>query len=200
MSISEIYEYNKNAPSDINEHLPTLKSYAEQCNHITECGVRGVVSSWAFAAGLLEKKPARLVQVDLETNQNVMMFGSLARTNGIDVVFYKESDLTCPIEPTDLLFIDTWHVYGHLKRELARWHSSVAKWIIMHDTTVDEWHGETIRIGWNAQQQSAEHGYPVNEITLGLWPAIDEFLKEHPEWSLEKRFTNNNGLTVLRRN
>jgi len=199
MSIQQRYDQHKSTPSDINEHLPTLKSYAERCNHITECGVRGVVSSWAFAAGLLGKSPARLIQVDLDTNENVMNFGSLARENGIDVVFYKESDLTCPVEETELLFIDTWHIYGHLKRELARWHSSVTKWIIMHDTTVDAWQGETIRCGWNAQQQSAQHGYPVEEIKKGLWPAIDEFLKEHPEWSLEKRYTNNNGLTVLKR-
>lgn len=199
MSILQNYEHHKSVHSDINEHLPTLKSYAEQCNHITECGVRGVTSSWAFAAGLLGKSPARLIQVDLDTNQNVVKFSSVARENGIDVVFYQQSDLTCPIEQTELLFIDTWHIYGHLKRELARWHSSVTKWIIMHDTTVDEWKGETIRCGWNAAAQSAQHGYPVEEITKGLWPAIDEFLKEHPEWSLEQRFTNNNGLTVLKR-
>jgi hypothetical protein len=200
MSIQQRYEQHKSTSSDINEHLLTLRAYAEQCNHITECGVRGVTSSWAFAAGLFGKIPARLIQVDLDTNANVVNFGSIARKSGIDVVFYQQSDLTCPIEQTELLFIDTWHIYGHLKRELARWHSSVTKWIIMHDTTVDEWLGETIRIGWDATAQSAQHGYPVEEITKGLWPAIDEFLKEHPEWLLEKRFTNNNGLTVLRRN
>ena len=200
MSIQQRYEQHKSTSSDINEHLPTLREYAEQCNHITECGVRGVTSSWAFAAGLLGKTPARLIQVDLDTNANVVNFGSLARANGIDVVFYHQSDLMCPIEQTELLFIDTWHIYGHLKRELARWHSSVTKWIIMHDTTVDEWLGESIRLGWNAQKQSVQYGYPVEEITKGLWPAIDEFLKEHPEWLLEKRFTNNNGLTVLKRN
>lgn len=128
-----------------------------------------------------------------------MNFGSVARENGIDVVFYQQSDLTCPLEQTELLFIDTWHIYGHLKRELARWHSSVTRWIILHDTTVDEWVGETIRNSWDAKAQSAQHGYLVGEITKGLWPAIEEFLDEHPEWSLEKRFTNNNGLTVLKR-
>lgn len=199
MSILQQYEHHKSTPSDINEHLPTLKSYAEQCNHITECGVRDVVSSWAFAAGLLEKTPARIVQVDLYTHQNIVDFGSIVRENGIDVMFYQANDLTCPMEQTDLLFIDTWHIYGHLKRELARWHASVTKWIIMHDTTVDEWDGESIRNHWDPVAQSTQYGYPVEEITTGLWPAIDEFLKEHPEWSLEQRFTNNNGLTILKR-
>jgi len=38
----------------------------------------------------------------------------------------------------------------------------------MHDTTLDEWLGETIRCGWNAQQQSVQSGFPVEEINNGL--------------------------------
>jgi hypothetical protein len=103
------------------------------------------------------------------------------------------------IEKTDMLFIDTWHVYGHLKRELSRWNSSVSKWIIMHDTTVDAIEGETIRCGYDAESQSKEHGYPIEEIKKGLWPAIVEFLEDHSEWVIEHRYTNNNGLTILKR-
>jgi hypothetical protein len=198
-SIVNNYVCACNTGSDINEHLPLLNYYASQCTHVTECGVRGVVSSWAFATALLGKQGARLVQVDLDTNENVVRFGEAACAAGIATTFYRESDLTCPMEPTELLFIDTWHIYGHLKRELARWHSTVSKYIILHDTTVDEWYGETIRMGWNAEQQSATSGIPVGEIRKGLWPAVEEFLAAHPEWTLEARYTNNNGLTVLRR-
>lgn len=42
-------------------------------------------------------------------------------------------------------------------------------------------------------------GYSRAEIERGLWPAVEEFLAEHAEWQLEKRYTNNNGLTVLAR-
>lgn len=70
----------------------------------------------------------------------------------------------------------------------------------MHDTTVDEWDGETIRCGWNAHEQSAQTGIPVEEINKGLWPAIEEFLATHPEWVIDRRYTNNNGLTILKRN
>lgn len=185
--------------SDINEHLPTLYEYARKVDHITECGVRGVVSSYAFAAGLLGKPTNRLICVDLDTNDNVVTFGGECSAEGINRTFYQQSDLDCPMEQTDLLFIDTWHVYGHLKRELARWHSYVGKYIIMHDTTVDEWQGETIRMGMNAHQQSAQTGIPVDEINRGLWPAVEEFLRHHPEWKLERRYTNNNGLTILAR-
>jgi hypothetical protein len=198
-TIQDNYIRECNTPSDIFQHLPTLYKYAKECNHITECGVRGVVSSWAFAYGLLGRSPVKLIQTDPGTNQNVVNFGETCNNNGIPCTFYNESDLTCPMEATDLLFIDTWHVYAQLKRELGRWNEHVRKYIILHDTTVDEWQGETIRNGWNAKEQSNQFGFPVHEINMGLWPAVVEFLAAHPEWILEKRYTNNNGLTILKR-
>lgn len=187
------------APSDINEHLPILCEYTKKCDSVVECGVRDIVSSYAFGAGLLGNPRNKYTLVDPYKSNQINGFLDLCKKEGINASFVEQSDIKCPLVETDLLFIDTWHVYGHLKRELAYWHSSVKKYIIMHDTTVDEWHGETIRNRWNAQQQSIQHGIPVNEITKGLWPAIAEFLKEHPEWKLEKRYTNNNGLTILER-
>jgi primase-polymerase (primpol)-like protein len=102
-------------------------------------------------------------------------------------------------ERFDLTFIDTWHVYGQLKRELEKFSKITNKYIIMHDTTVDEIYGETIRIGWNAEKQSIESGFSVEEINRGLWPAIEEFLQTNPEWYIKERYTNNNGLTILAR-
>jgi hypothetical protein len=110
-----------------------------------------------------------------------------------------EDDTKCaPIE-TDMLFIDTWHVYAHLKRELAHWHGHVRKYIVMHDTTVDEVWGESLRMHMDIGRQAVESGYPEEEIRKGLGPAIAEFLEAHPEWMLEKKYTHNNGLTVLAR-
>lgn len=159
--------------------------------------MRTVVSSYAFADALLSTPGARLVQVDPHWHPNVGAFQGECATEGLTSVFHRQSDLDCPLEETDLLFIDTWHVYGQLKRELARWHPYVRKYIILHDTTVDEWHGETFRCGWDADRQSRETGIPVDEIRKGLWPAVTEFLADRPEWSLRERFVNNNGLTVL---
>ena len=99
----------------------------------------------------------------------------------------------------DLTFIDTWHVYGQLKREMEKFNIITNKYIIMHDTTVDEWQGETIRNGWNAKQQSKETGIPIDEINTGLWPAIEEFLLKNKDWQIKERFVNNNGLTVLQK-
>ena len=67
----------------------------------------------------------------------------------------------------------------------------------MHDTTVDEIYGETIRCNMNSQNQSKMTGIPVNEINKGLWPAIEEFLSFNRNWTIKERYTNNNGLTIL---
>jgi cephalosporin hydroxylase len=188
-----------NTSSDINEHLPTLFKYASECNHVTECGVRTAVSSYAFGSALVGRENTYLIQVDPQTHPNIQAFQSQCVAEGLKSKFYQMSDLDCPLEETDLLFIDTWHIYGHLKRELARWHPYVRKYIIMHDTIVDGVVGETIRCGWDAVQQSKESGIPVDEIRKGLKPAIYEFLAEHPEWIVDSEYINNNGLTILRR-
>jgi len=197
--IEQKYRQRCAQSSDINEHLPILREYASRCLHITETGVRSAVSSYAFAAGLLGKSGNKLVQVDLNNHPNIQTFLGDCKAENINALFYEQSDLDCPLEKTDLLFIDTWHIYGHLKRELARWNSYVSKYIILHDTTVDGIYGETIRVGWNAEEQSKASGIPVAEINKGLWPAVEEFLAANPDWILEKRFTNNNGLTILTR-
>lgn len=199
MSLTSIYDHLSQLPSDINEHLPTLARYAAECTTVTECGVRGAVSSYAFAHALLSKPTAKLIQVDPEWHPNIDVFQTACAKEKVNSVFYQMSDLECPLEDTDLLFIDTWHVYGQLKRELARWHPYVKKYILLHDTFVDGEYGETIRCGSNAEQQSIDSGIPVNEIRKGLLFAVNEFISEHPEWVVHAHFTNNNGLTVLTR-
>ena len=196
-NITSVYASLCSTPSDINEHLPTLRRYASECKTVVECGVRTVVSSYAFAAALTGRNGTFLHQVDPSKSENVYIFQNMCANEGFNTKFYEQSDLDCPLIECDLLFIDTWHIYGQLKRELSRWNRSVSKYIIMHDTTIDEWKGETIRVGWNAEEQSKQYGIPVDEINKGLWPAISEFLVEHPEWRLKERFVNNNGLTIL---
>ena len=185
--------------SDVNEHLPTLRAYATECNHITECGVRGCNTSYAFAEGLRGRPSTKLIQYDIEYNSKMGTFIEECKNENINAVLHMESDLTCKREQTDLLFIDTWHIYGQLKRELEYWNGYVNKYIIMHDTTVDEWNGEVLRGGGNPLIESQRSGFSIKEVSTGLWPAVVEFLDSHKEWVLHERFTNNNGLTILKR-
>jgi hypothetical protein len=200
--IRKIYDYLCIQPSDINEHLPTLFKYAKECESILETGVRGVVSSWALSYGLIwnNSENKKILFNDITECNIVELLNCLTET-GVHASFEWINNLEMNInEKFDMIFIDTWHVYGQLKRELDKFSPFVNKYIIMHDTTVDEIYGETVR--WmggekTAKEQSLQTGIPVDEILRGLGPAIVEFLNNNPEWTLKEKFTNNNGLTIL---
>ena len=184
--------------SDINEHLPTLSVYASECESVLELGVRGCVSSWAFANGLLNNDSAKKQLILNDINEYDISELIKSNDNQIEIhyAWCNDLDLIMPFS-VDLTFIDTWHVYGQLKRELDKFAPITNKYIIMHDTTVDERYGESIRLHWDMVQQSINTGIPKEEIGRGLGPAIKEFLANNLDWTLHKKFENNNGLTIL---
>lgn len=195
-----------NTPSDINEHLPTLFYYSSKCQSAIELGVRGVISTYAILYGLLlnSNNKKQLLLNDIEPC-NISDIIEISNDLEVELNYQWINDLEMNItENYDLTFIDTYHVYGQLKRELDKFSKITNKYIIMHDTTVDEQYGEIIRMFPNqecydneAQRMSKITNIPENELLIGLWPAIEEFLDSNPEWSLCKRYMNNNGLTIL---
>lgn len=169
--LSQMYYQWCNTPMDINEHLPTLMRFAKECDHITEMGVRGIVSTY----GLLMGKPKTMISYDI-CDCDWLPVRAMVQ-HDTNFTFIQADTRECVIEPTDLLFIDTLHNYNQLKIELSRHADKVNKYLIFHDTSSFEFHGETEEIG--------------------LWPAIAEFLEDNTEWSILERFHHNNGLTVL---
>src|SRR5262249_39811262 len=138
------FEFSKEKRSDINFLLPLLYDYARQCKHITEMGVRNVVSTYAF----LSARPSRMVSIDLvnpevfgEVNLNRIQI--LAHSVGTAWSFQEGDTRKITIENTDLLFIDTWHTYDQVKAELERHHEKVSKYILFHDTVTYGTRGET---------------------------------------------------------
>ena len=199
--IKNTYNNLSRFPSDINEHLPTLYKYATECETILETGVRGCISSWALVYGLLNNNSdnkAIILNDIFPCNIDKLLDGTKDLPIIVQYKWINNLQLEIPYN-VDLTFIDTWHVYGQLKRELDKFSKITDKYIIMHDTTVDEWEGESIRMRCDIDAQVKFSGFPRDEITRGLWPAISEFLSVHPEWVLHERFTNNNGLTILKR-
>lgn len=200
-TVKQRYEELCKRPSDINEHLPTLYKYATECETVFETGVRGCISSWALTYGLLNNnKPTKSLFMNDIDPCNINDLLNTTKGLNIEIQYKWINNLQLELSSNvDLTFIDTWHVYGHLKRELAKFSKVTNKYIIMHDTTVDEIYGESLRCNMNIHEQSHISGYPVEEITCGLQKAIDEFLYRNPEWALHERYTNNNGLTILKR-
>lgn len=188
-TIEEYYNHKCEKPSDIHEHLPTIKRYAEECEHITEMGVRDVVSTWALLAG----SPKRMICIDIVDTVPIQEAERLAKEAGVDFTFIKE-DTANPefvIEETDLLFIDTWHMYEQLSKEFELHGNKAKKYIILHDTTL---YGE---VGDECDPPGTIIKVP--RPRRGLWQAIEEFIAANPEWKVHERFHNNNGLTVLKR-
>jgi len=191
-TIENMYQQKCATASDIFEHLPTLRRYAAQCDHITELGVRTVVSTWAFLAGLNRKTNVRpkLVSVDIASpvhhGGNLEEVVAAAAEAGIDFRFIEADDRKIELSETDLLFIDTWHAYDQLKAELELHAGRAHKFIILHDT-------ETY--GLTGEKLSQELPPPA-----GLKQALHEFLRDQKNsWRVKESFTNCNGLTVLER-
>ena len=162
------FSFAKFMRSDINEHIPIMHKYANECNHITEFGVRNGVSTWAWLAS-----NAKIIRcfdiVNVEKNLK-LHYGSAKDTK-------KDFTFTCvntiadrfEIEPTDLLFIDTNHTYEQCSKELKMHAHKVKKYLMFHDTT----------------------------LCPDLNKAINEFLELNKDWKIKEIFTNNNGFTIL---
>ena len=202
MNLETKYRMLCERPSDIHEHLPTLCRYASECDHVTEMGVRYVVSTF----GLMMGRPRRLVSVDIvhprdmtgghndciKGKDEFALAEQCAVQNNVDFEFVLASSLEIDMENTELLFLDTLHRYAQLRAELERHHHKVSKYMILHDT-------ETFAFRDEGQEQQDASENTVIPPKRGLWLAVNEFLAEHPEWIISERFVNNNGLTVLKR-
>lgn len=177
------------SPSDINEHMPVLRRLASECSHVTEMGMRGGLSTLA----LLAAQPKTLISWDINpravmSEQAVTLLSLAGKTS-----FQPRCGDTLaisPIEPTDLLFIDTLHTFDQLKAELWRHvfpdHFSgkcecrVKRYIVFHDTSTFGYVGE------DGKQ-------------IGLLAAIEWFQREAmPIWGVVEKYENCNGLVVLR--
>ena len=172
--IEDAYKIRCEKTTDINEHLPVLRKLASQVDHVTEFGVREGNSTIAFAAA----NPSRLISYDIEQIPADLEAQIAAFLPRFSFSFIRADVLTVEIEPTDLLFIDSFHTYAHLKKELELHANKVRKYIVFHDTESFGMQGE-------------------DGSTPGLNAAINEFVLEEG-WTMN-HYANNNGLTVLTR-
>jgi hypothetical protein len=162
-------------PTDMIDHMPTIKRYSQQCSSAVEFGVYDCTSTWALLAG----HPQKLTSYDIERRVEVNDVELAAKDSGTTFQFVLADSAMVEIDEVDLLFIDSMHTYEHLNKELALHHSRVKKYVILHDTTT-----------FGAVGQTGGRG---------LWVAVEEFLETHKEWRVVERYTNCHGLTILGR-
>lgn len=174
-----------NTPTDITAHLPVFKKYAEQCKHITEFGVRDVVSTYAFI-----ESGAVIRSYDIEYSPNMKPALEHAKKRGVDLKFIirdtlylKNKQGQSVIDETDFLFIDTLHIYKQLREELKLHGNKAKKYLAFHDVYT-----------FGYCDEISNHS-----PTAGLLPAIFEFLCANKHWSVDYFSTASNGLLVLKR-
>lgn len=158
---------------DFEGHISRLRKLAEQCDSAAEFGVRkGDGSTLALVEGV--RKKLRSYDMKLFPIPHIW---DIAHERGIDFrAIQADVRYIPPIEPCDLLFIDTDHWYGQLKTELAIHARSAGRYIVLHDT-VTSWEEDMDR--------------------PGLRGAVEEFLAANPDWFISAHYLDWNGLMVL---
>lgn len=180
--------------SDINEHLPTLYNLATEVEKITEFGTRDGESTTAFLAAI-QNTAKTLTCYDLYRSVNIEIFEEFPNYK-----FYNADTLQTTINKTDLLFIDTLHTYFQLFNELNLHSQQVSKYIALHDTTTYGEQDEPFYLPVHFVKMS-DKAYTTTQKT-GLNSAVDDFLNltnDGANWHVFQTYTNNNGLTILKR-
>lgn len=172
MTIDEMYSIFCEKRSDIFKHLPDLKRYSSMSEHVTEFGIRKGNSTIALLAG----RPKRLVSYDIRPKIKYEMLRELAKPT--EFILKIENTLKTVIEPTDFLFIDTYHTYTQIKKELELHGNVPRKFLAFHDTRTYGSRGE-------------------DKKRPGIMAGINEFIDSNPHWKIDLVKKNNNGFIVL---
>ena len=160
--------------TDIHEHLPIISDLTSQCKHATELGV-----GWAQSTRAFLRHDIELHSYEYQPQPTVIEFFEAAKNAGRNVTLHIADTRAVEIAETDIMLVDSLHVYEQVQKELELHAGKVRKYLLFHDTTLFADRGE---FGGK-----------------GIWPAIHEFMAMHPEWQMIERRTNNNGLTILKR-
>ena len=160
--------------TDIHEHLPIISELTSQCTHVTELGV-----GWAQSTRAFLRHDVELHSYEFMPQPGIREFFDEAKNAGRNVTLHVDDTRKVNIAETDLMLVDSLHIYEQVQKELELHAGKVRKYILFHDTTLFADHGE---FGGK-----------------GIWPAVQEFIDSHPEWQLVERRHNNNGLTILKR-
>ena len=157
--------------SDIKKHVPVLHELAKECKSVVELGVRTGVSTRAFLVS-----DVRLRSYDIESDLRVTELFLIANSIGRDMQYIIGDTLKIEIEPADMMLVDTVHSYEQVSAELKLHGNKIQKYIAFHDTYI-----------FGLGQEN-------------VLSAVLDFILANPEWSLHHYDTENNGLTVIKRN
>jgi hypothetical protein len=181
----EKYKLFNIIPSNYNQHLPILRSLSNQCSSVMEIGVQTMIPTWGLLQGLSENGKTDSRYCGIYFDKSSIVSHKLVRTLSL------QNGVSFNLEPVDskeftqlfdLVFIaamDRRYSYTQLFNELNTLCVRVNRYFVIHGTS-----------------HPYEH---LDQGKRGVWLAIANFLKCHPEWKLKHKFENNFGLVVLER-
>jgi cephalosporin hydroxylase len=175
-TITGLWSAARTTPSELNEHLDVLYRFASGCNVVCEFGVADCTTTAAF----LFARPKELHSYDIRRQDAVDRVERIAKAEGQHFEFHHASTLEVEIPECDMLYVDDLHTYSHVKAELQKHAGKVRKYLAFHDTEC-------------CRDQSEDATRP------GIWQAIAEFLREHPEWRIVYTTEDYAGLAILGR-
>ena len=174
MNFEKEYQDACDKDTDIHEHLPIISELTSQCSHVTELGV-----GWAQSTRAFLRHDVEIHSYEFMPQPGIREFFDEAKNAGRNVTLHVDDTRKVNIAETDLMLVDSLHIYEQVQKELELHAGKVRKYLLFHDTTLFADRGE---FGGK-----------------GIWPAVQEFMDSHSEWQLVERRTNNNGLTILKR-
>lgn len=176
--------------SAIAPHLPRLRQLASGLDAVVEFGVKRAASSSAFLLGA-----EQVVSYDLVATPEAQ---ALALAVGPRWQYRIQDSRTAPVEPCELLFIDSRHTFDQCDAELGRHAEAVLRWIVFHDS-----------ITFGSVGADGESGLPMWAPTgpgqvvpphcLGIRPAIDALMVRDRTWHLAEHHLVSHGLLILER-
>lgn len=133
MTLPQMYADRLLEPSDIQGHLARFVSMVERLDakHVIELGTRTGVSTvaWLYA---LEHTGGRLTSIDIDAQPPIGEWPHWTFIQGDDL----DPRITSELDPADIVFIDTSHLYEHTRSELAVYRHLVKPGglMVLHDT------------------------------------------------------------------
>jgi predicted O-methyltransferase YrrM len=162
-------EYDRlcRVPSDIYEHLPTFVEMVRERNaqHVIELGTRTGVSTIAWLYGL-QATGGLLTSVDIDERPAIGNHDGWTFIQGDDL----DPAITSALEPADIVFIDTSHLYEHTVAELNiyRWLVKPGGLIVCHDTNLERPQGAPARpkfpVRTALEEFAADNGYEAHFV------------------------------------
>ncbi|MBF8263348.1 MAG: NYs-1 [Parachlamydiales bacterium] len=201
-SLEEIYQHVSQDSALYRQLVPAAKRMAQKCASAAEIGVLHMHSSFGILFGLSKssQKPRSYLGIDISPPPEQCLNAAKiwAQEAEIDFNFIQANDLDITLDPVDFLLIDSYHTYRHLTYELETFAPSVRSYILLHDTgypwgTIDE--------NESNPNMENESRYPdhINRTKRGVWPAVIDYLDQHPEWKIYERDFSNAGITIIQR-